>query len=171
MRVSLCNLPMENMDWARIFDTWKSTKNQRALPLELDDDLMHYVENLNNFSTSFYCIYFFNTMRHHIIFIFNTKQPISSFFFWWSVAKKVWKFEWSVIILKCMCTLYTWTLVWRSAACHHCKSHVLLSLPFSLGLLVATCCHPSHFKPLRGYKPHHLQSCFLDWNSSKLACK
>ena len=38
MRVSLCGLPMENMDWARIFDTWKSTKNQRALPLELDDD-------------------------------------------------------------------------------------------------------------------------------------
>ena len=38
MRVSLCGLPMENMDWARIFDTWKSTKNCRALPLELDDD-------------------------------------------------------------------------------------------------------------------------------------
>ena len=30
--------PMENIDWARIFDTWKSTKNQRVLPLELDDD-------------------------------------------------------------------------------------------------------------------------------------
>jgi hypothetical protein len=29
---------MENMDWARIFDTRKSTKNQRTLPLELDDD-------------------------------------------------------------------------------------------------------------------------------------
>ena len=28
MRVSLCGLPMENMDWARIFDTWKSTKNR-----------------------------------------------------------------------------------------------------------------------------------------------
>ena len=38
MRVSLCGLPMENMDWARIFDTWKLTKDRRALPLELDDD-------------------------------------------------------------------------------------------------------------------------------------
>ena len=25
-------------EWARIFDTWKLTKNSRALPLELDDD-------------------------------------------------------------------------------------------------------------------------------------
>ena len=31
MQVSLCDLPMENMDWARIFDTWK-TKNHRASP-------------------------------------------------------------------------------------------------------------------------------------------
>ena len=31
-------LRMENMGWTRIFDTWKSIKNQRALPLELDDD-------------------------------------------------------------------------------------------------------------------------------------
>ena len=38
MRVSLCGLPMENIDWAKTFDTWKSTKNRRALPLELDDD-------------------------------------------------------------------------------------------------------------------------------------
>jgi hypothetical protein len=38
MQVSLCGLPMENMDWARIFDTCKLTKNQRALPLELDDE-------------------------------------------------------------------------------------------------------------------------------------
>ena len=29
---------MENMDWARTFDTWKLTKNWRALPLKLDDD-------------------------------------------------------------------------------------------------------------------------------------
>ena len=29
---------MENMDWARFFDTWKSIKNHRVLPLELDDD-------------------------------------------------------------------------------------------------------------------------------------
>jgi hypothetical protein len=37
------------------------------------------------------------------------------FFFWWSVAKKAWKCEWSVIILKsftlkCMYTPQTWTL-------------------------------------------------------------
>jgi hypothetical protein len=38
MRVSLCGLPMENMDWAKNFDTWKPTKNRKALPLELDDD-------------------------------------------------------------------------------------------------------------------------------------
>ena len=38
MRVSLRGLPMEIMDWARIFDIWKLTKNHRALPLELDDD-------------------------------------------------------------------------------------------------------------------------------------
>ncbi len=35
--LSLCGLPMKNMDWAKKFDTWKSTKIQRALPLELDD--------------------------------------------------------------------------------------------------------------------------------------
>ena len=28
--VPLCDLPMENMDWARMFDTWKLTKNRRA---------------------------------------------------------------------------------------------------------------------------------------------
>ena len=71
----------KNMDWAIIFDTWKSTKNQKALPLELDDDQAHYVGNLNNLSTSFQCMYFFNIVRHHIIFIFNTKWPISSCFF------------------------------------------------------------------------------------------
>ena len=37
MRVSLCSLLMESMDWAKKFDTWKSTKNQRVLPLKLDD--------------------------------------------------------------------------------------------------------------------------------------
>ena len=36
MRVSLCGLPLENMDWARIFNTRKPTKNWRALPPELD---------------------------------------------------------------------------------------------------------------------------------------
>ena len=38
MRVLLCGLPMENMDWAKTLDTWKSTKNWRVVPLELDDD-------------------------------------------------------------------------------------------------------------------------------------
>ena len=38
MRVSLCSLPMGNMDWATNFGTWKSTKNRRALPLTLNDD-------------------------------------------------------------------------------------------------------------------------------------
>ena len=38
VRVSLCGLPMENMDWATKVDTWKSTKNRRALTLELDDN-------------------------------------------------------------------------------------------------------------------------------------
>ena len=38
MRVPLCGLQMENIDWARIFDTWKSTKIPRTLPLDLDDD-------------------------------------------------------------------------------------------------------------------------------------
>ena len=34
----LSNKDLENMDWARIFDTWKSTGNRRALSLDLDDD-------------------------------------------------------------------------------------------------------------------------------------
>ena len=76
MRVSLCGLLMVKKNWARIFDTWKSTKNQRTLPLELDNDYVHYVENLNHFSASFYCMYIFNIVRHHIIYIFNTKRPI-----------------------------------------------------------------------------------------------
>ena len=38
MRVSLCSLPMESMDWVNKFDTHKLTKNWRTLPLELDDD-------------------------------------------------------------------------------------------------------------------------------------
>ena len=62
MRVSLCDLPMENMSWAQIYDTWKSTNYRKALPLELDD-----VGNLTNFNASFYCMYFFNRVRHHII--------------------------------------------------------------------------------------------------------
>ena len=104
---------MENMGWARIFDTW----NWKALPLELDDDLVHYVGNLNSFSASFYCIYNFNTvLRHHIIFIFQYKTSHIEFS-WVKCCKKVWKFEWrSVIILKpftlkCMCTLQTWRLL------------------------------------------------------------
>ena len=60
------------------------------------------------------CIYVFNILGHHIIFKFNTKRPISNSCFV-KCCKKVWKFEWSVIILKpftlkCMCTLQTWTL-------------------------------------------------------------
>ena len=35
MQVSLCGLPMENMDWTGIFDTWKLTQTHRALPLEV----------------------------------------------------------------------------------------------------------------------------------------
>ena len=46
-------------DWTNIFDTWKSTKKRRALPLKLDDDYVHYLGNVNNFSASFYCMYFF----------------------------------------------------------------------------------------------------------------
>ena len=38
MWVSLRGLPTEIMDWARIYDTWKSTKNRKAYPLELDDE-------------------------------------------------------------------------------------------------------------------------------------
>jgi hypothetical protein len=83
---------MKNMDWARTFDTWQSTKNRRALPLELDDDQVHYIENLNNFNASFYCMHFFNIVRHHIIFTFNTKMPISSSFFV-KCCKNVRKFE------------------------------------------------------------------------------
>ena len=41
---------------------------------------MHYVGNLNNFTTSFYYMYFFNIVRRHIIFIVNTKRPISFLF-------------------------------------------------------------------------------------------
>ena len=81
MQVSLCGLPMENVDWARIFGTWKSIENRRAWPLELDDEEVHYVGNLNDSSASFFCMYFFNIVRQHVIFIFNTKQPISSSFF------------------------------------------------------------------------------------------
>ena len=81
LRLPLYNLPMENMDWAKKFDTWKSTKNWRVLPLKLDDGKVHHVSNLNYSSASFYCMHFFNIVRHHIIFIFNAKWPISSYFF------------------------------------------------------------------------------------------
>ena len=67
-------------------------------------------------------MYFFNIVRHHIIFIFITKWPMSSFFLV-QCCKQVPKFEWSVIILKpftfkCMCTLQTW----NSAHIHRAKS-------------------------------------------------
>ena len=86
---------MDNMDWAKIFDTWKSTKTRRALPLELDDDEVQYAWNLNNFSASFYCIYSFNIVRQSYDFHIQYKTANLKFLFWWSVAKK---FEWSVII-------------------------------------------------------------------------
>jgi hypothetical protein len=76
MQVSLCDLLMGNIDWARIFDSWKSIKNWRAFLLELMMIKSHY---LNNFSASFYCMCFFNIVTRHVIFIFNTKWPISSF--------------------------------------------------------------------------------------------
>ena len=91
MRVPLCGLGMRNMDWAKKIGTWKSTKNRTSLPLELDDDQVHYVGRFppNNISASFYCMYFFNIVRHHISFKFSTNRPISSLLFWWSVAKKL----------------------------------------------------------------------------------
>ena len=46
----------------------ESTQNQRVF---------HYVGNLNNLTASFYCMYYFNIGRHHIIFIYNTKRPTS----------------------------------------------------------------------------------------------
>ena len=115
MWVSLCGLPMRKMDWTKNSNTWKSTKNLKALPLELDDDEIHYVGNLNNISTSFYCMYFFNIVRHHIIFIFNTKRPISSCFLCEVLQKnlKVWvKCDYlKPFTPKRMCTLQTWTPV------------------------------------------------------------
>ena len=43
---------------------------------------------LNNFSASFYCIYFFNIVRHHINFIFSIQNgQYQVFFFLWSFAK------------------------------------------------------------------------------------
>ena len=42
---------------------------------------LHYIRNLDNLSDHFSCMYFFNVARHHIVFIFNTKRPISSVFF------------------------------------------------------------------------------------------
>ena len=50
---------------------------------------MHCVGNLNNLSVSFYCMYFFNVVRHHIIFIYNTKQPISVLTFCEVLQKKL----------------------------------------------------------------------------------
>ena len=47
----------------------------------LDDDQVHFVRNLNSFSASCYCMHVFNIVRRHIGLIFNTKRPISSFFF------------------------------------------------------------------------------------------
>ena len=97
--------------------------------MESDDDWVHYVGNLNNFSASFHCMYFFNIVRRHSIFIFNTKRSISSFFLR-SVAEKfeslseVWLF-WS-------------PSHWNACAqfkLEHCTAppHKALSSEFSLG--------------------------------------
>ena len=54
--------------------------------MELDDEGMHYVGNLSKFLEHFFiCMYFFDIVRHRIIFVFNTKRPISSliFVFFW----------------------------------------------------------------------------------------
>ena len=59
--------------------------------------------NLINLSASVYCMYFFNIVRHHIIFIFNTKQPTWSF-----LLSEVWLFL-KPFTLKCMCILQTRT--------------------------------------------------------------
>ena len=57
------------------------------MPLELDDDKVHYVGNLNNFSASVFCMYFFNIARHHITFMFNANRPIYQVFFFWFWVK------------------------------------------------------------------------------------
>ena len=54
---------------------------------------MHYVGNLNNFSASFYRMYYFNIVRHHLILIFDTKWPISSVFISGEVLQKSVKVE------------------------------------------------------------------------------
>ena len=69
------------------FDTWKWTKNRRALPLELEEDEVHYVENLNNFNAWLNWMHSSNIMvRHHIIFHIqykttNIKLALFSFSF------------------------------------------------------------------------------------------
>ena len=86
---------------------------------ELDHNQMHYVGSLNNSSASFYCMYFFNIVRHHIyhLHIQYKSANIKLFFLSRSVAKKslseVW-FNLKPFTLKCMCTLHTWTLPRRS---------------------------------------------------------
>ena len=86
------------------------------LPLELDDDEVHYVGNLNNFSASFYYMYFFNIVKPSYYFHIQYKTANIKFFLLVTCCKIVWKFEWSVFILKpftltCMCTFQTGTLI------------------------------------------------------------
>jgi len=61
---------------------WKIWIGLEILTLGITDS-----KESNKFSASFYCMYFFNTVRHHIIFIFNTKRPISSSFYFLFVFK------------------------------------------------------------------------------------
>ena len=113
MRVSLCSLLMENMDWA--IKNWHLEIDQKpeGFAFGVGWWLSALCWKSSNFGAPFYCMCFLNIMRHHIIFIINTKRPISSFLV--KCCKKGWKFEWSVIVLKpftlkCMCTLQTWIL-------------------------------------------------------------
>ena len=88
MRASSCGLPMENVDWVRVSTLGSRPKTGGLCLWSWENDEVHndYVGHLNNLSASFYCMYFLNIVRHHVIFVFNTKQPISiltffSFFF------------------------------------------------------------------------------------------
>ena len=71
----ICDLPMENMDWTRIFNTWKSTQKPEGFAFEV-----HYVGNLNKCSASFYCMHFFILFSYSIQ---NGQYQVS--FFLWSV--------------------------------------------------------------------------------------
>ena len=61
------------MDWARMFDTWKSTKTGGLCLWNWMMIKCIMVSHLNNVHASFYCMYFFNIVRHRIIFMFSIK--------------------------------------------------------------------------------------------------